>query len=257
MSHRTQRLQLLGERKLDRMMSLKRSVLLALMLMSVVVVAASPAFATPNITASSGSRPVSPFVTPIGNTSTSSSDGLSTDSRLSIGGTDVACRTANARGYVDVTHTNVKLTSVTFGDGRGGTCSATGGGRVDGDSIDGGATSARPWHLHVRTVDAATRSATGTVNTSSAVTFVVTVPIAGASCQFTVPAGQSVPAVYTFGNTSLAVDGTVTTNIVPVRDPIRVCPRSGTATYRATYTIRPSPAPLGTRNSRLSVTAVS
>ena len=58
------------------MRTARRLTLLALMLVSAVVVVASPAFATPRLTTSTGTRPdggaVSPFVSPIGDTLTNS-----------------------------------------------------------------------------------------------------------------------------------------------------------------------------------------
>jgi hypothetical protein len=229
----------------------RHAVLLALVLAATAAAIAVPAFATPNITASSGTRAVAPFVTPIGNTLTSSSTAFSTDSRFGLGGAEFTCRTASMTGYVAATHTQLRLTSVTFGDGRGSTCFWSGGWTFDGDSINGGASSVNPWHLHFKTHDAPTRSGQGTINISRTFSFVITTGT-GASCDFTVAGGQSLATTYTYSTTSLAVDGSFTVGIRGITDPLRVCPAGGTMTLRATYTIRPT-----TASHRLTVTSAS
>jgi hypothetical protein len=226
------------------MKAFRGSVVVALLLASVLVVVASPAFATPNLTASSGddaTRPharaaVAPFITPSTNTR-SPSVGTDPTTILTLGGTSVMCRTSRAFFYVTTTHTQARITSLSFGDARGRTCSTTGGGTVDGDVISSTATSNAPWHAHVRINDARLRSASGTVNVSSAVTFIVTIPLLVSSCQFTVPA-QSVAATLTYrGPVTLIVDDrTVVTNVVAIRG---TCPRSGLARFDATYTVTP------------------
>ncbi len=226
-------------------------VLFALVLVGTVAVIATPAFATPNITASSGTRPVTPFITPMGNTRDSSSRASSIDFTLSFGGASLACRTAGLTGYVAITHTQLRVTSLLFGDGRGATCTGTGGMTVDGDSIVSGASSANPWHLHLKTNNAPTRSATGTLNSSSIFSFTLTVG-GGSSCIVTVAGPQSLPVTYTYTTTSLVLNGSLPVVVMGVTDPLRLCPAGGTWTVRATYTFRP-----GTQNHRLVVTTAS
>jgi hypothetical protein len=231
------------------MKAFRSGLLVALVLVTAVVVVASPAFATPNVTASSGTRAVSPFITPIGST-TSGSRGLSTDSRFDLGGASLTCRRAIARLYVPATHTQGLVTSLRFGEpGRSpGECAVSFifNGTIDGTQvIDPTTNSTTPSRLHVRTVSGT--SATGTINVSGAFTFVVT--IVGVSCTLTVPV-QSVDGVYTSTTRSLAVsDRTVTTTVAGGGG----CPASGNATFTAIYTVTPET----TRDVRLTVTAAS
>ena len=228
----------------------RSGILVVLVLISAGVLVSSPAFATPNLTASSGNRPVAPFITPLGNTRDSSSRGVVVSpetARLTLGGTNISCRTANAIGYVTVTNTQLRLTSMKFGDGRGGTCTISTGGTIDNDMIIGGASSINPWHLHVRSNDAANRSAAGTINISTSFSFSAT--NGGVSCDFTVSARQSVAVTYTYGTTSLVVDGTLTVGVRGVTNPLRLCPASGAGSFRATYTVRPD-----TTRDRITVT---
>jgi hypothetical protein len=212
-----------------------------LLVIASAAVAGSPAFATPRLTSSTGTaaRPdnsaVSPFATPLGST-TSSSTFLSTDMTLTIGASVWACSPAHMSGYIGLTHTELRITSVTFGDGSGRGCSGIGGG-----SISGTATSPNPWHLHFRTIEVST-SATGTLNLSSNVTFVLNV----FNCHITWPP-QSVRITQTSTTTSLTMDdGTVRST------GSGFCP-SGTARITAIYTARPDT----TRDARLRVTSLS
>ncbi len=224
------------------MKAFRSGMLVALVLVSAVVVVASPAFATPNITASSGTRAVAPFITPIGDSARSNIIGTSTDSRFSAGAI-VRCRTARVGGFIGATHTQATITSVTFGDGRAGNCDATSGGfsgvvrnggdsRGQLDSIDGGATTTRPWFLHVRRFTAADNSSSGTININR---FQFTVTIIGVACQITITA-QSVDATYT--NRTRVV--TVNDASVAFTESTGggLCPAPGNATFTATYTIR-------------------
>jgi hypothetical protein len=115
-------------------MSLLRCVaLVALVLASAVVVVASPAFATPRLTTStgaSGGRPdngaVSPFITPIGNTLRRSitvtnvyalGRGSSFVVRSLSGGSLVwTCVRLAGLAFPSITHTRLKVTSFSIGD---------------------------------------------------------------------------------------------------------------------------------------------
>jgi hypothetical protein len=135
------------------MKAIRSGLLAALVLVTAVVVIASPAFATPNITASSGTRAVSPFFTPIGST-TSASAGFSTDFRFNFDGTfSVTCRRAIAWFYVPATHTQGLVTSLRFGEpGRSPTeCGVNFifGGTIEGTQIiDPTTNSTTPSRLH-------------------------------------------------------------------------------------------------------------
>jgi hypothetical protein len=218
--------------------------LVVLIVLSAGIVVSSPALATPNITASSGTGVASPFLTPMGNTRDSSSRGSSTDTRLVLNGTTITCRTANAVGYTATTHTQLRLTSMTFGDGRGSTCITSGRVPIVGDSINGGASSVVPWHVHVKTNDAGARSATGTINISTSFSFTASNGVT--TCDFTVSGSQSVTVTYTYSSTSLIVDGALVVGVTRVAGS---CPTSGSADFRAAYTVRPD-----TSNHRVTVT---
>jgi hypothetical protein len=153
------------------MKQLRTGVLVAMVLVSALVVVTSPAFATPQITASSGTedgrrphdgRAVAPFITPSTNTR-SLYTGAATRPVLtvpSLAGATVTCDVSNVSGYATTTHTQFRITSVSFSRN----CVTNPPGRVDNDPISCAASSNRPWLLHVRTVDAARRSASGTIN---------------------------------------------------------------------------------------------
>lgn len=182
------------------MSAMKRSVLIAFALLSAVVVVASPAFATPNITASSGTRAVAPFITPI--TSTRSQfTGSARDTRLTIDAvfSTIECTTTIVSGYVDTTHTQARITSLSFGNRSGRDCvvrTGLGSGTVNADEITCTATSANPWLLHMRARNgASTTSWDGTINNTSSCSFAITV--GGSTCDFTIPAGQSIAVRYT------------------------------------------------------------
>jgi hypothetical protein len=225
-------------------MSVLRSVaLVALVLVSASIVVASPVFATPNITASSGTTAVSPFITPIGNTR-SLSVGSSTNSSLVLPtlSSTVSCTTSTIAGYVATTNTQLKLTSMSFGGGNAArNCRVSPAGTIDNrPDITCTATSSNPWFLHLRNLPSAT-SAAGTINPTSSCT--VRVTIGGAAVVISVDANQSCVAnagagnnEYTWNTTSgvgsLVVDCTLTATISN--------PRSSTSsTFRGTYTVRP------------------
>jgi hypothetical protein len=236
--------------------SFRGSILVAAVLVSALVVVASPAFATPNITASSGTNnadvhragAVSPFITPSTNTK-SSFTGRATRPMLSIPalGEILECRTGFASGYVTVTHTQARITSLSFGDGARGTCTlrGTAAGTIDRDVVHCTATSNNPWLLHVQ-ARGPNNSWSGTVNIppgGSSCTFIFTAPTLGLSCILVVDANQSVDnaALYTNVTSSLElVRAQVRVTIRENRD--RRCPApfpgSYTATFDAVYTIR-------------------
>jgi hypothetical protein len=113
------------------MRAFRHLALVALMLASAVAVVVSPAFATPRLTTStgaSGSRPdngaVIPFITPIGDTLTRSITisetyaaraGLSEALRNLAGATfTITCIRVTASMFPDITHTRLKITSLTL-----------------------------------------------------------------------------------------------------------------------------------------------
>jgi hypothetical protein len=226
------------------MAPLRNGLLLALVVLSAAVVVASPAFATPNLTASSGTGVATPFITPITST-TSPFTARSTSVRLTIDSVraTVTCNPAQMSGYVAATHTQAKVTSVSFGNGRGRSCTVTtpfGSGTVDRDYISCNATSARPWSLHIRRqFPGSFTSWDGTLNATTSCSFVVTAP-RGSSCDITIPAGQSISARYTNEFSLLEFDATSSFQ-VRVRN-ISGC-LIADATYAATltgiYPVRP------------------
>jgi hypothetical protein len=151
------------------MKALKTIALAVMALATGLVIVASPAFATPNLTASSGTRTVSPFFTPIGNTRSGLS-GLSNDSQITIPtiGTTIICSNSTIRGYVDTTHTQIRITSLSFGDDGGACVLNPRVGTVDNrPDITCTATSANPWLLHVTNVTTTTTSSLTTINMTS------------------------------------------------------------------------------------------
>ncbi len=220
------------------MKSFRSSVLVAAILVLGVVVIASPAFATPNLTASSGTRAVAPFLTPSTNTS-SQFTARTTFITLRIPSINsgVDCTAGLASGYVSTTHTQVRVTSLQLGDGSGRSCMtswAGARGSVDGDQITCGASSASPWFWHFKAVNAGTRSASGTVNFITTCTF--SINIAGNICTFTWDRGGSAAFNYTPPAGLLVVDGNI---MVTLRGATCPFPGSALGTLRATYSLRP------------------
>jgi hypothetical protein len=233
---------------------LRGAVLAALVLASASILIGSPAFATPNLTASSGTRAVSPFITPSTNT-TSLYTAASTDSQLVLPalGSTVSCRTASVSAYASTTHTQLRLVSVIFGNGSD--CSVSPAGTVEEQPINCTATSANPWLLHIRSLPGGT-SAAGTPNVTSSCRIIelhlgtrtpVTID-ANQLCRTNAGAGNN---EYTWdvrtGRGSLVVNCTVTVTIVGA---IRT---STTSTFTGTYTVRPDTR----RDTNLVVTARS
>ncbi len=251
---------------------LRIGVLVGLALSSVLVVG-SPAFATPNITASSGSdgrRPhdggaVAPFVTPSTNTRSQATI-RSTDSRWALPslGTTLACRTSSISGYSSTTHTQLRLTSVSFGDDQtpaASNCTMTGGSLQE--PITCTATSARPWFLHVRSIvstsgerpSAIRGSAAMTMNFTSACVMTWRLPIG--TQQVSIDANQSC-----FGSAATDITYTWTTSTrvgsLSIRCRFRVTIQPINITtpnsiFEGTYTVRSDTS----RDPLLSVTAAS
>jgi hypothetical protein len=224
--------------------------LIAVGLVSAIVMLASPAFATPNITASSGTSAVAPFVTPITST-TSQWTGRSTNFTLTIPAisSTTTCRTAVMSSYIPTTHTQERVTSLVFGDGTAGNCPVTlagMNGTVDGNQIVCPATSANPWFLHYNQI--VRMSAVGTLNATSECRYTFTVT--GASCIIAIDAGQSIPVVDTWPSRSLTVSGNVR---VTIRNRINCLLAMTTiGTIAVTYTYR-----LGTARDTISFTTAS
>jgi hypothetical protein len=207
---------------------------IAVLLVVAGVIFAPQAFATLRLTTSTGTAAVTPFLHPIGSSGEDNQLGVDINPRLSLAGFEVTCSVGGFFSYAGETHTQLRVFDFDFGSGLGGSCRTTGGGRVDGDRWTTPVSTVSPWHIHFRTHNSVTRSATGTLNNSSAMTFVVT--SLGASCEFTIPV-QSIDMTYTYGNTSLMVsDATVVTNVRPVRRG-DVCPASGNATLSMPFTL--------------------
>jgi hypothetical protein len=237
------------------MRSIRRSALVALVLVSALVVVASPAFATPNLTASSGNRSpvppnthspdaVAPFITPSTNTR-SLYTAYSTDSQFVLAalGVTLSCVDSNVSGYATITHTQFRLTSISFGNGRDPrNCTVRPAGTVDVQPITCTATSRDPWFFHVRASEDTLlrRSASGTINTTSSCT--VRTTIGGTADAISVDANQScrpgpsgIAVLYTWagGRESLVIDCVF---VVTISGGVRL---STTANFRGTYTIRP------------------
>jgi hypothetical protein len=173
--------------------SLKSGLLVALVLMSAVVVIASPAFATPNLTDSSGTRPVAPFITPIGNTTDSSvaatEDGTSRFTAFStlLGSNIVVSCASTAQGHVLATHTRAVIDTLRFDS-----CRTSVGGTV---VVRTNADSTRcPFFLHVARRNAGATSWDGTFNipTCGSITIEITGLPLGASCGISLTVPQSI-----------------------------------------------------------------
>ncbi len=191
---------------------LRRGLLSIMVIGSVGAVVGSPAFATPTLTGSTGTAigggAVAPFVTPSASTR-SLFTARSTNAVLKIetvGGVLVAtitCRTNVLSGYVSTTHTRIRITSLSFGDGgMADDCSmrtGLGNGPVDRDHITCVVGSNMPWYLNLKTAAGA-----GTVTATTSCAFTFTMP-PGSSCRVTLDAGQSFPAQYSSSGRSFAV----------------------------------------------------
>jgi hypothetical protein len=231
-------------RKVLFMKAIRLGALVALLLITAAVVLASPAFATPNITASSGTvngesahraGAVAPFITPSGDTIRSSITFTGTGSSFRIGSFSVTC-VVTGSGYVTVTHTQVRITTISFTG-----CTDTFGGRPTVDSSC--ANSVTPWFLHVKTLNAG--SSTGTVNICR-VSILLTSPV---RCTYTV-GPQSVDVTFTNTDTSLTVNDASVANTLDAGSS-GLCP-TGAADQRGVITARTD-----TRTDDLRVTPTS
>jgi hypothetical protein len=143
--------------------ALLRSLLVVLALGAMLAVIGTPAFATPSLTTSTSTRAgrpdnaaVSPFLTPIGNTSSSSITATSGLSQFAFGGASMTC-TSVTSGYVPLTHTRVLITRLDYV-----TCLARGLGGLA--RVTTSASSAAPWNIHVTAYDVPSGSWGGTIN---------------------------------------------------------------------------------------------
>jgi hypothetical protein len=174
---------------------IKASMLLLLILVSAAIVLASPVFATPNITASSGSRPVSPFFTPSIFASPAPNGmftGAAPSARFGFPTHTftVSCA-ASLSGYVNsFTHTQIRLTSALLGSATG--CISTPPRSETIPQFTCTVTTRDPWLFHARAIDAF-GSAVGSINLTSACTFVMN--FGTASCRVTIASGQSISPV--------------------------------------------------------------
>ena len=214
----------------------KLSVLVIFVLMAALAVLARPAFATPRLTASTGSSPVAPFITPIGNTTTSTVSGSSSDSRFSSTApfgviVTISCTDSRTTGYVPTTHTRANVTSLTFT-----TCRSSIGGNVTFTTT---ASSASPWLLHVRSGPDGAGSSTGTIEIPAGGR--ANIRIDNPRCTITITP-QSIENSFTNANTSMfTADGGVAFTLAAGDSAL--CPSARTpATLSGTYTLRPATA---------------
>ena len=246
-------------------MKIARNGMLVVVILVSAAVIVSPAFATPNITASSGTRAVAPFITPIGDSARSNIVGTSTDLRYaSAGGAAMRCRNSIIGGFIGSTHTQITITSAVFGNGAVGNCDITsagfsgvvrgGGGLASAgtlDSISGTATTTRPWFLHFRRGPDGGGSSVGTMNMPSGASsaFSSTDTVFGLVCQYTF-AAQSVDVTYTNATRLLVIsDSTV---LYTETSGNSGCSASGNARLNATFALRAA-----TARDALTVTAGS
>ncbi len=248
------------------MRSLRNGVLVALILVSAAVVIVPPVFATPNLTASSGTRAVAPFITPIGDSARSNIVGTSTNLRYtSVGGAVMRCRNSVIGGFIGSTHTQIAITSVVFGNGVRGNCDVTSAGLsgvVSGgpgglastgapDSISGAATTTRPWFVHFRSGPDGGGSSVGTISMPSGGSnaFASTDTVFSLVCQYLF-AAQSVDVTYTNATRLLVISDSTTAYTEASGNSS--CPATGNARLDATFTLRAA-----TARDALTVTAGS
>jgi hypothetical protein len=211
------------------MKKLPRGLLVALMLASAVAVIASPAFATPRLTTSTGTRPdgggVSPFFTPVGSATSSITINQSYGGNrrgLSVRGRDkdgnafsFTCDEIRASGHVLATHTRLTITRLDLG-------------RCTIDSVVGtlsvvvSANATTPCFLHLRSGAAPSWEGAFELTRTCTMTVIVTAPLIGNICQFSVRE-QSVRLRDTDTNTQLEIrDPTVI--LASTRVDSRRCP---------------------------------
>jgi hypothetical protein len=250
------------------MRRLKGGALVALILLTAVVVVASPAFATPNITASSGNAnpvppnphsasAVAPFITPSTNTR-SLYTGVSRNWQIAFPslGSTIRCETSNMSFYASMTHTQLRVTDITFSRN----CTVSPVGTVDNQPISCTANSRTPWSIHVRAVDGRTRSASGTINVPTGdgagnELCTIRTTIGGVSQSLSVSRNQSCRAsasatgiTYTWSRTPPTID--ITCAWVVTIQPLRA---NTASVFSGTYTITPDTA----RDGVLTVTSSS
>ncbi len=238
------------------MRSLRGSLLVAVVLVAALAVVVQPAFATPRLTESTGATPVAPFITPITNTR-SPFTGRAIRPTLSLPafGGEFRCESSFASGYMTTTHTQARITSLSFGNGVVGTCtmSRPAAGIVDQGSITCNATSINPWLLHVQARNAG-NNWSGTVNIPAGgpyCRFDYTVPSLGVSCTLTFDASQSIGRTVQYTNVTSQINLIRAQVRATVREtPARRCPApfpgTSTATFNADYNVRPDTVRDGT-----------
>jgi hypothetical protein len=199
------------------MKSLRRAALVALALVSAVVVVASPAFATPRLTTSTGTVPdggaVRPFVTPIGDTLTSSitiSQTFAARAGFSVASTaldrtasTVTCVRLTASGHAFATHTRISISSFHL-DG----C------RTDGTNLvvhasSLGINTSTPMKIHITSID-------GAIPTSSNGTLEIP---PGAGLSFSIKSGAVTVCTETVIPQSLRLRLTTRNRTIELSDP--------------------------------------
>ena len=235
------------------MKAFRRVALVALVLVSAVVVVASPAFATPRLTTSTGTRPdggaVSPFVSPIGDTLTNSitvttavAAGTRRGSSLSVtslarAADAITCIRVTASGEVPSTHTRLAIYSLDFLGCRDDTLGAV------VHVVVNHISSSNPYYFHLTTNNGG-GSGTAVFEIPTGSTIDIFVKNAGIDvCQVTVGPQSVNGVVITDGSVSRAR----TINVASTARSVRF------ALPRALTTGCPDPAQGGTQNS---VTAI-
>jgi hypothetical protein len=239
------------------MRAVRSSVLVALVLASAIATVVSPAFATPNLSASSGTSAVAPFITPVTST-TSLFTGRTGDLVMSIDslGVSATCRTSVVSGYVGSTHTQARLTSIVFGSGARGDCSVRtpgGNGTIDNDRVSCAVNSTTPGFFGVQNL---IRGVSWQAWMWMNACFYFTT-VGGMSCRVDVP-GQWVIGTFTSNRSQIELSNAATpgssSSQVSITD-VRGCLLTGrfTGTIAATFVVRPDTR----RDSLPTITAAS
>jgi hypothetical protein len=201
----------------------KMTLLVTIALLAICATVVQPAFATPTLTTSTAAE-VAPFITPIGNTSTSQITGSSARMDFTAGGVTITCFSSMS-GEIPTTHTRARISDLRFF-----LCVVS----VAGirATVTTTTTTMAPFLAHAKTLAGA--STTGTVEIPAGGN--VTISITGTfACTLTV-GPQSIDATFTHGNTSLLVSDMT---VAFVRAGSAMCPASGNGTLVGTYTVRP------------------
>lgn len=223
-------------------MKLFRGGLFGLLALAVALaVVAQPAFATPSQTISSGTNAVTPFITPIGNTSTSSVTAASPRVDISAtapGGVVVTltCMSSGS-GYVPTTHTLARLTDFRFFN-----CRSTLG---TAPTVTTDASSARPYFLHM-TGEVAPLNGTswrGRILIPAGQSISIFVALGASSCRITVGSQSFGAGVWTNVARTYVLAG-IGAFFTLDGGSSALCPdpRLGNARITATYTFRPDTA---------------